>query len=191
MSTTTKLLDAAEYRMRRGGYNSVSFRDLANDTNIKSSSVHYHYPKKENLGQALIQRYSERFFEALEQMSLAAETPREKLMAYRALYRHALTEDGAVCLCGLLGSELAGLPDILTNDVKQFFKSNMKWIEEVLPDTMPLEMRQISASSLLAGLQGAMMLSNSLDDIELFDKTTNNLVENCLRDTGQKHTAIS
>lgn len=191
MSTTTKLLDAAEYRMRRGGYNAVSFRDLANDTNIKSSSVHYHYPKKENLGQALIQRYSERFFEALEQMSATTEAPREKLLAYRALYRHALTEDGAVCLCGLLGSELAGLPDILTNDVQQFFKSNMKWIEDALPDTMPLEMRQISASSLLAGLQGAMMLSNSLDDIELFDKTTDNLIEDCLRYTDLEHIEVS
>ena len=62
MLTIDKLLDAAEYRMRRGGYNAVSFRDLASDTDIKSSSVHYHFPRKEYLGVALIKRYAERFF---------------------------------------------------------------------------------------------------------------------------------
>ncbi|MFB0951860.1 MAG: TetR/AcrR family transcriptional regulator, partial [Rhodospirillales bacterium] len=77
--------------MRRGGYNSVSFRDLASDTDIKSSSVHYHYPKKEDLGVALMVASSK------------AQTPKEKLHAFRKVYRGALYEDKAVCLCWLLG----------------------------------------------------------------------------------------
>jgi AcrR family transcriptional regulator len=56
--TVEVLLDAAEKRIRKCGYNAVSFRDLAVDADIKSASVHYHFPRKEDLGLALVQRYS-------------------------------------------------------------------------------------------------------------------------------------
>ena len=115
--TTTRLFDAAEYRMWRGGYNSVSFRDLTSDTDIKSSSVHYHYPRKEDLEVALIGRYTEPLFDALMVASSKAKTPKEKLHAFRKVYRGALYEDKAVCLCWLLDAEMAGLPPALVDGV--------------------------------------------------------------------------
>ena len=54
------LLNAAERRVRRSGYNAVSFRDLADDVGIKSASVHYHFPQKADLGVALVERYARR-----------------------------------------------------------------------------------------------------------------------------------
>ena len=176
MSTTDKLLDAAETRMRRGGYNAVSFRDLANDTNIKSSSVHYHYPKKEDLGVALVERYSKRFFNALNDKANSARNLQEKLQAYQAVYRHALVEDGAICLCGLLGAERAGLPKVVADGVEAFFKKNINWLENIMPDHMSQTQKSGSANMLLAGHQGAMMLAKSTDDNEIFETITNQLI---------------
>src|ERR1700720_895295 len=45
----TAILDAAERRMQIGGFGGFSFREIAADVGIKSSSVHYHFPTKENL----------------------------------------------------------------------------------------------------------------------------------------------
>ena len=42
------IMDAAERRMRIGGFNGFSFREIAADVGVKSSSVHYHFPTKEN-----------------------------------------------------------------------------------------------------------------------------------------------
>ena len=52
------IMDAAERRMRKGGFNGFSFREIAADVGVKSSSVHYHFPTKENLAAAVIQRYT-------------------------------------------------------------------------------------------------------------------------------------
>ena len=37
-----------------------SFRELAADVGVKSSSVHYHFPTKEALAAAVIRRWAER-----------------------------------------------------------------------------------------------------------------------------------
>lgn len=178
--TTTRLLDAAEYRMRRGGYNAVSFRELANDTEIKSSSVHYHFPKKEDLGVALIDRYTERFFDTLRAAAQSATTPKEKLGAFRKVYRGSLYEDKAVCLCGLLGAEMAGLPTALADGVQSFFDANIEWVSNALPETLSKTEKYKRASALVAGHQGAMMMANSRKDKKLFDTVTDLLITQTL-----------
>jgi TetR/AcrR family transcriptional regulator, transcriptional repressor for nem operon len=55
MSTIAEaIMDAAELRMRGGGFNGFSFREIADDVGIKSSSVHYHFPTKEKLAAAVV-----------------------------------------------------------------------------------------------------------------------------------------
>lgn len=180
MSITEKLLDAAEYRMRRGGYNAVSFRDLAGDTKIKSSSVHYHFPKKEDLGIALIDRYAERFFAALADEAASADTGLAKLKAFQTVYRKALIEDRAICLCGLLGAELAGLPEGLADGIQTFFNDNVAWVADALPDGLPDDERNTQASTVVAAHQGAMTLATSLNDQEIFDDVTDHVIRMAL-----------
>jgi len=169
MSIATELLDAAEKRMRKGGYNAVSFRDLAQDTGIKSSSVHYHFPKKEDLGQALVERYSERFFQFLSEFSEGADTPKKKVKAFSKVYRTALVEDGTICLCGLFGAEIGGLPHLLEAGVQQFFKNNIDWVANALSENMNKAESLKIASTIVASHQGAMMLSISMGDVKMFD----------------------
>jgi len=57
----TAILDAAEARMRLGGFNGFSFRDVG----VKSSSVHYHFPTKETLAAAVIHRYTDKAIESI------------------------------------------------------------------------------------------------------------------------------
>ena len=60
------IMDAAERRMQQGGFGGFSFREIAADVGIKSSSVHYHFPTKENLAAAVIRRWAERTSERIE-----------------------------------------------------------------------------------------------------------------------------
>ena len=70
----TAILDAAERRMQIGGFGGFSFREIAADVGIKSSSVHYHFPTKENLAAAVCEssaRAPERASQAVEPFSPA------------------------------------------------------------------------------------------------------------------------
>lgn len=44
--TSNAIMDATEERIRQGGYSGFSFREIAADVGVKSSSVHYHFPIK-------------------------------------------------------------------------------------------------------------------------------------------------
>ena len=60
-----QILDLAQSLIQTRGYNAMSYRHLADEIGIKTSSVHYYFPAKEDLGRALIVRYREAFKGAL------------------------------------------------------------------------------------------------------------------------------
>jgi len=53
------LQDLAQEHVRHYGLKGLSFRTLAEEAGIKSSSVHYYFPEKSDLATALIERYPE------------------------------------------------------------------------------------------------------------------------------------
>ncbi len=175
-STTERLMDAAESRIRLTGYHAVSFRDLADDLGIKSASVHYHYPQKEDLGLALVARYSERFFAALNEQAATAKSPKDKIAAFCKTYEQALKTSDKICLCGMLGAESCGLPEDLSKAVAGFFEANIKWVWQALPSDMEAAKRKAMASQIVAALQGAMMLAISLKSPKSFETTAKALL---------------
>ena len=180
MSTETRnrLIEIATDAVRRRGYHAVSFRDLAGSLGIKSASVHYHFPQKEDLGAAIVADYATAYFAELERRTHRSSTPTARLRAMRDVYRDALGDAELHCLCGMLGAEARGLPDALRGSVNAFFEANVAWVREALPPGV--RDRRSRARQFVATLQGAMMLAGSLDDASVFDDATSRL----LRDAG-------
>jgi len=158
-----RILDAAEARARRGGYNAFSFRELAEDVGVKSASVHYHFPTKPDLAEALTRRYAER---ARERLGDPAElTAKEAVARVTALFRDALIKDDRMCLCGLFGAERDVLPPAVDAAVASFFKLILDYLRTDFSDGT----RVGAPEAILARLEGALILSRSLRDPAVFD----------------------
>ncbi len=170
------LMDAAENGIRLRGYHAVSFRDLADELGIKSSSVHYYFRQKEDLGVALIERYQSRFFEAVETAAAKAQTSGDKIKAFAHVYRQALVGSDRICLCGMLGAESCGLPQPVSAAVAEFFQQNINWLVEALPAGLGTRERRNKAKHIVATLQGAMMLAAALGDNRVFDSAVRDLL---------------
>ena len=112
------LVDAAERRIRAGGYGGFSFRDLAADVGVKSASVHYHFPTKGALVAAVARRYNDRVAHAVEEKIAAGSTV---VKAWREVFLGALAEGPAMCLCGSLGAISSELTPEVTDEVRRFF----------------------------------------------------------------------
>ncbi|HEY4253435.1 MAG TPA: helix-turn-helix domain-containing protein [Roseomonas sp.] len=153
------IMDAAERRIREAGYNGFSFRDLAADVGIKSSSVHHHFPTKEALAVAVARRYAERCEAAFAARQAAGAAPVE---AWRHVFRQALREDGRMCLCGVLGAESSSLPPEVQAEARRFFLRGL--------DSLARPAAQ--AKQVFATLEGAMLLARSLGDPDSFDEAT-------------------
>jgi len=175
MDSATKILEIAERRMRLAGYNAVSYRDIAAEMGIKSASLHYHFPKKENMGVALVQRYSEAFQDHLKEKTGHETDPQKKLTAFVDIYRDALQQQGLVCLCAVLGAEASGLPDSVTREVKAFFETNISWLSMTYV-AMGVKGPEDSAKTTLALLEGAMIVSAVNHDMSVFEAAANLLL---------------
>lgn len=154
----SEVLDVAELHMRKGGFDAVSFRDLAAAVGVKSASVHYHFPTKTDLGQAVVARYRERILSALgdakDGRSLAT-----KLKLLFSVYTAALEEGDSICLCAQLGAEARYLPEDVAAEVELFFSGMVGWTADVLlEETTPAKANKLAAH-IISALQGAMVLA--------------------------------
>jgi TetR/AcrR family transcriptional repressor of nem operon len=170
-----QVLDAAEQRIRIGGYHAVSFRDLAADVGIRSASVHHHFPQKADLGTAVVQRYRDRFLAALA--PVCDRSPAERLRAFCAAYRQAFQAADAVCLCGMLAAESHGLPDRVGDAVRDFFTANFAWVADCLPSDRAESSRRAEATGIVAALQGAMILAATFRDPTILERTIEQVLE--------------
>ena len=176
MNSATKILDIAERRMRQTGYNAVSYRNIAEEMGIKSASLHYHFPKKEQLGEALVERYSENFAAALSHINAQGKPAQQNIQAFVDIYRHELTQNRLVCLCAVLGAEAAGLPARVNAKVNQFFSGNTAWLEQQY-DTLGAADPANDAKITIALLSGAMMMSAVQNDNSIFEAAAQSIRE--------------
>lgn len=167
MTMKDKIFDAAEKRVRAGGFSAMSFRDLATDVGIKSASVHYHFPTKYDLGEALVTRYADQFKVRLEEIDTSALKP--ALEAYVALYANALVLNQSICLCAVMGAEAIGLPESVNQRTKAFFEINRLWLETLLQANGSNAPAQ-HASLIVAALEGGMIIASASNDRSLFDQ---------------------
>jgi TetR/AcrR family transcriptional regulator, transcriptional repressor for nem operon len=161
----SEIMNAAERRIRTSGYNGFSFREIATDVGVKSSSVHHHFPTKPALAVAVARRYVDRFEAALANAKSAED--------WRAVFRKALIEDGQMCLCGVLGAESGDLPAEVSAEARRFFRRNLKALGRLYGP--PSAASRQSALRVMAILEGAMMLARTLDDPSVFEDATRNL----------------
>ena len=130
-STREQILSTAEAWVRTSGYAGFSYADLSESVGIRKASIHHHFPTKENLAVALVDRYQREFSRALEALSETHRDAVSKLRGYADLYFAGLRE-GRACLCGMLASDYALVPQRVQIGVQGFFASSIEWLERVI-----------------------------------------------------------
>jgi TetR/AcrR family transcriptional repressor of nem operon len=158
-----RILNAAEIRARTGGYHGFSFRNLAEDVGVKSSSVHYYFPTKGDLGEALAKRYTARAKEYLGDP--AGLSPTVAIARLTQLFRDALLKDVKMCLCGLFGAERDALPPAVATATGDFFRLILGYLTAAFGADWTGE----PPAAILARLEGALIVARTLEDVALFE----------------------
>ncbi len=163
-----KILNAAENRVRSKGYHCVSFRDIANEVGIKSASVHYHFPTKDALMEALVAKYS---LAAKDTLSVPLDYA-DAICKVAALFKKSLLDDRLSCLCGMFAAEHDVLPEEVQSATASYFEMVCKYLNSARnSDTEgPLPIVVISS------LEGGLILSRSLGEEEILNKVVEELL---------------
>ncbi len=168
MDTTTtvraQILDHAITLMMLRGYNGFSYRDLSALVGVKTSSIHYYFPSKDDLVLEAVSVYSHQAMQMLQSLD-ELSSGKGKLHAYTRLFGRTLGDGDQICLCGMLAADIGSLPDPVRLAIQAFFKANEAWLEEVLKqgarDHTLLVNGQpgAAARALYAAFQGSVLAS--------------------------------
>jgi AcrR family transcriptional regulator len=105
--------------MQQGGFGGFSFREIAAGVGIKSSSVHYHFPTKEDLAASVIRRWAEYTSELVDK---ELEKDPNPIRVWIKAFRGTAFSKARMCPCTVLGAASQDLPDPVAKEVKGFFK---------------------------------------------------------------------
>lgn len=162
--TAAQILDVAERLAQTRGFNGFSYADIAAELGITKASLHYHFPSKAELGQALISRYARLFTAALAGIEQSVASAPAQLERYVAIYADVL-EHGRICLCGMLAAEYTTLPAGMQEAIRGFFDLNEHWLSRVLEagrkeGTLAFAGQSRDAARVItSALEGAMLLA--------------------------------
>lgn len=185
--TRSRILDVAEALAQRRGFNGFSYADIATELDLRKASLHYHFSTKAELGEALVDRYVQRFDELLASIVDQCPGAIDRLKAYVDLYTQTLRGD-RMCLCGMVAAEVETLPDEMRDAVVRFFDANEEWVSGVLSvgaEKGELELLgapRDEARLFVSSLEGAMLVARPYRDPERFSQVASRLIAAFERD---------
>lgn len=180
-NTVQLILDTGQNLIQERGYNATSYADIAERVGIKKASIHYHFPAKQDLVLAILQRYRKEFLHELDQINHLSIPPEDKLFQFLQQYRDPLTNDSKLCLCTMMAAELVSFPLAIRNELNDFFQDNEYWLEQVIEQRKEVAVfdQHISSNEqsqiIMALVQGAQLLARSSGDLHYFDTMAENL----------------
>ena len=124
-----KILDAAEALTQTRGFNAFSYKDIQAEVGVKTSSIHYYFPTKQELASAMAQRYVERFLEALETINREHASPLQRIRQADVIFVD-VARKSRLCLCGMLTSDLLSMPDMAAEQLRFFFNESEAWLSK-------------------------------------------------------------
>jgi TetR/AcrR family transcriptional repressor of nem operon len=182
--TRKELLDLAESLVRTRGYNGFSYRDLAEQIGIKTASIHYHFPTKGDLGEALVENEREVFAGNLAQIDAEEKDPRRRMERFIQLFQATTIGcHNRMCLGAMLAAEQETLPDAMGEAVRRLFAANEDWLAKLLEDGRKKGQFRFKGSAdaaarfFFAALEGALLTARAFHDSDRFNATTRWILE--------------
>lgn len=164
--TANKILDVAEIYTQTRGFNAFSYKDIQQEVGIKTSSIHYYFPTKQDLALTMIARYLERFKIALDEIKQTNSTALQKLQSLGDIFSYT-AQEGKFCLCGMLATDISGMSHTVETQLQDFFRISETWIAEVIRQGIADKAIKNSvkpenaAAHFLAALEGGLLIART------------------------------
>jgi len=161
-------LNLAEAMIQNKGFNGFSYTHIATELGVKNAAIHYHFPTKEALGCAVVQRYRDRFKLWINNARVKDLSSQEKLDWFFGIYSNFRADHGKVCLAGSLETEFNAIPVSLRKQTEALTNELLTWLQTTLAEGREADKFHFNgdpagkAALILSGLQGALQMARAL-----------------------------
>lgn len=170
--TRLTILRTARELIQTRSYLGLSFQELADRVGIRKASLYHHFPSKEALGVAVLERSVHQFDEWANQLS---GTPQDQLRAYIAMFRDVLGAGRRVCPGGAMSPGWDCIEPGLQQVVKQIRQRQLDWLTVVIGQIKPAKIKPTAtaaqfAAQLFALCQGGLLSARISGQAQDFDE---------------------
>ena len=166
MNTKEKILACAERLIQLNGYNGFSYKHIAEEIGIKTSSIHYHFDSKEVLANEVIGFHLEKLLAVIERLdgNNALDAKDKLLQAVSAIYTLTYYDHNKMCLAGMLASDVNAIPESIRQRITQFFDVLRTWLTKEISNRLTSEQASFEAQVILSQLEGGLLLARLYED---------------------------
>lgn len=159
MGKREEILVLANRELQEKGVSSLSFRELAARLGIKSSSVHYYFPQKDDLIEEVARSYAAAMFTNLTEQTVKLKAGRPRLEKLLELIDENI--QGRQCTAGILAAESAQISKTAKSIIGNFFSALGDWIRAELKamGKNEKESRMLSLV-ILSSIEGCLMIDS-------------------------------
>lgn len=158
------LVEAAAEEIYRRGYSGVTLARVAERSGVPLGNVYYYFKTKESLAEAVLEARCEEI-EALIEVAARSKTPGRRLRSFvRRLVDGAESVSTLGCPYGSLVLELEKRDGLLSDKARRLFELQLDWFTEQFRELGLGRQAAVRGRELLAGLQGASLISQALRD---------------------------
>ncbi|MBB6430537.1 TetR/AcrR family transcriptional regulator [Algisphaera agarilytica] len=168
-----KVLDAAEQMVQERGLSAVSFQQLADAVGLSKPSVFHHFPNKQALAKALVDRCQSKYGVEYGRVIDADLPAPDKLWGIVDIFEQGLRDD-RLCLLGSLSQSLSSLNEAVSEDLRLSVSRSIERYATVFEQGVEEGTLRIHASpadtaaAFLALLEGLQVLARAKRDHAMF-----------------------
>ncbi len=175
--TKDRILDEAEALLQERGYNGFSYKHISERLGVRNAAVHYHYPAKADLGEAMVHRFRARFAHWVQHLdSKYNGNPVKLLDGFIAIPRSYMKRSDMVCPLGVLESNFNILPEPMQRETVHLGRDMRTWLTGLLEKGRAAGAFRFDGPAadkslmITAALQGASIMA-SAESPALFETT--------------------
>lgn len=183
MMNREKIIEIATQLILEKGDLGWSYADIADCIKIRKASIHYYFPKKENLLEAVTEKYIDDCIVSLKEKFNICETPTEKINSIFEMYRLGFCNPRKICLCLSLSQETKRMSPFVIQKIKNYFQYLHQILVEIIIEGQEKNIFKKSldpnhmASLIECSLQGLLIISQYDFPEEKYDGSHKQILE--------------
>ncbi len=180
MEMKEQIITEANTLLVEKGFNAFSYKTITEKIDIKTSSIHYHFPTKRDLGIAIIQKHQQAFEQTIAKTN--GKTALEKIGKLFLYYKRLVAEQ-KVCIVGALTSDINTLDEPLRQEILIFSEAIVNWTASILQDGQtqkvfkPLPNTKLKAKQIIASLMALVQIARIEKNKTGFDLMTQMILD--------------
>ena len=162
MDRKEQILEVATELVQTRGYSAFSYQDLSDRLGITKASIHHHFRSKEDLGNAVAEKYSADVKAILAKAKQRSDDPWVQLEGYMQLVLGIIKTRDRICAAGAVQSEINVAPETMGKSMCSLAQYVIGWISQVIANGRDQGVMDFpgspdhQAALIFSGAQGAM-----------------------------------